>query len=254
MSVVLVVTPRPVSRAMVVPVVMPVTAEPARTATHSWPAVASAVTVATPVPAVPVARRTSAVTAMVAMLVWPVMVVSAGPARSVRPGRTAPAPVRRGRPGLTAARVDSAVTVVWVRLAALLAAVVVVVRRQASTRQVATAVLAVPVDSVATAATVWPARRVPPLVSRVRPAVPVAMPAPAATAVRAARPVWVAAQLWRVQTATVAAAGTVELRAMAPLVVPGSRLLWRAGSVLTAAMVAMAVPVVPVALPVWPAA
>jgi hypothetical protein len=41
---------------------------------------------------------------------------------------------------------------------------------------------------------------------------------------------------------------------MAPLVVPGSRLLWRAGLVLMAAMVAMAVPVVPVALPVWPEA
>jgi hypothetical protein len=70
----------------------------------------------------------------------------------------------------------------------------------------------------------------------------------AATEARAARPVWVAAQLWRAQTVTAATVGMPELRAMAPLAVPGSRLSWRAGPALTAAMAATAAPVVPVAM------
>jgi uncharacterized membrane protein YdjX (TVP38/TMEM64 family) len=41
---------------------------------------------------------------------------------------------------------------------------------------------------------------------------------------------------------------------MAPAVVPGSRLLWRAGLALMAAMAVRAAPVVPVAMPVWPEA
>ena len=249
MSVVLAVTPRPVSQAMVVPVVMPATAAPVPTGTCCRPAVPPAVTAATPVPAVPVARRTSAVTAMVAMLVWPVMVVPAAMAGSVPRALMGPARVRRGHPGLTAARVDSAVTVVWVRPVVLLAAAVVVVRLQASTRPAVTAGTVVTADSVVTAVLVWPARRAPPLVLPARPADPAATPATAATAARAARPVWVAAQLWRVQTVTAATAGTAELRAMAPAVVTGSRPWWRAGPAPTAAMAATAAPVVPVAMP-----
>jgi hypothetical protein len=251
-SVVPVVTPRLVSQAMVVPVVMPVTAVSVPTGTCCRLAVPPAVTAATPVPAVPVARRTSAVTAMVAMLVWPVTVVPAATAGSVPRALTGPAQVRRGHPGLTAARVDSAVTVVWVLPVVLLAVAVVVVRLQASIRLAVTAVPVVTADSVVTAVMVWLARRVPPLVLPARPADPAAMLVMAATEARAARPVWVAAQLWRVQTATVATAGTPELRAMVPAVAPGSRLSWRVRPVLTAAMAVTAEPVVPVARPVWP--
>jgi hypothetical protein len=84
------------------------------------------------------------------------------------------------------------------------------------------------------------------------PAATLAVAARAATAALLAPPV--AARRLRVRPVTAVTAPTVVLPVMAPTAAAALRLWWRAVPVLTAVMAAMAVPVVPVARPVWPEA
>ncbi len=231
-------------RAMVAPVVTPVTAAMAVRVLPAATPEALAATAATPVRAGLVARRRSVRTAMAGMLAWQAMAVSAVPARRVRPAQTAAAPVRAAMTALTVAPVVSAERAAPVRQAALRVAVAVAVPPRVLTRSAVTAAMAVAAPAAVSAATVWPERQVSPRAWLARPAATAARAAMAVPAVRAARPGSAAGTPVTDLSAMAETPATVVRQVTARAAAVALRLWWRAGPVLTAVMAAMAVPVV----------